>query len=305
MKIVITGGTGFIGLPLVEALLQKGHDLTVLTRDPSKGSLKNVQYEAWSLDNIDGPKLASLMNGKDAVVHLSGEPLAAGRWTEKRKREIMFSRINSTRAIVDAISSAEVPPKVLVSTSAVGYYGPRGDEIADEEGSHGDDFLSRVCVAWENEANKAKSPNTRVVVLRLGIVLGKGGGALERLARPIESGLGGKLGTGMQWMPWIHRDDVVNMILFVLENEKAEGVFNATAPNPVTNEAFTNVLGRVLKKTPRLTIPSFILRVVFGREFADLVLLSGQKALPERALNMGFEFKYADLEKALLDIFEK
>ena len=305
MKILVTGGTGFIGNSLVSALRKDGHDVTVLSRNPENGSVEGVKYEKWSAGSSDLDSWKMHVEGSDAVIHLTGEPIAEGKWTPEKKEAIVRSRSESTAAVVKAIELSENRPAVLVSSSAVGYYGPRGDEKITENDSPGTDFMSNVCVKWEDEAKKAADLGVRVALVRTGIVLGKGGGALEKLVKPFRRGIGGKLGTGLQWMPWIHMDDLVGIIVFLIENGQAEGPFNATAPDPVRNEEFTEVLGDVLGKKPRLSIPAFAVRLTAGKELADLALLSGQRAIPEKAVKLGYNFRYTNLKDALESLLKK
>lgn len=304
MKVVVTGGTGFIGNFMVSALKKGGHDVTVLTRSPEKGSIAGVKYEKWTSGMAEIESWKDHINGQDAVIHLAGEPISEGKWTPAKKEAIVQSRKESTAAVVKAIELSESKPKVLVSSSAVGYYGPRGDEDITEKDGPGKDFMSNVCVTWEEEAAKASELGVRVAILRTGIVLGKGGGALEKLVQPFKRGIGGKLGSGQQWMPWIHMDDLIGLIMFLIENNQANGPFNGTAPDPVRNEEFTQVLGKILGKKPRISIPAFAVRMTAGKELADLALLSGQRAIPEKALKLGYKFKYTSLEKALESILK-
>lgn len=278
MQVLISGASGFIGRRLRQALAAASHGTAALSRDPSR--------------------VPAELAGADAVVNLAGEPIAARRWTAARKERIRESRVNVTRALASAIASAERKPSVFVSASAVGYYGPRGDEEIDESTPPPatPDFLSRVCQDWEREA-RAAEPHTRVVLLRTGIVLGKGGGALAKMLLPFRMGVGGPVGTGRQWMSWIHMDDEVGLILHALGSEAVRGPLNATAPSPVTNADLSHALGRALHRPSFMVAPAFALRLALG-EMADM-LLTGQRVLPRAALASGYRFRHPELQGAL------
>lgn len=296
MKLVVAGGTGFIGSTLCTQLLQRGHSLTVLTRSsPATMHPPNQKWLAWR-PGLSGA-WEEAIDGADGVVNLSGEPIAAKRWTERQKERIRSSRIETTRALVSAISKAKVRPKFLVNASATGYYGPRGDERLTEEAGPGKDFLARTCIEWEEEATRAESYGLRVVRLRTGIALGRGGGALEKMVPPFKFFIGGPLGTGKQWMSWIHMEDEVGLILFSVEKSEAYGAINAVAPNPVTMKEFCKVLGQVLHRPSWAPVPAFALRLLLG-EMADM-LLTGQRVLPAQAQRLGYNFKHPTLRGAL------
>lgn len=295
MRLVITGGTGFLGSALVGRLRHDRHEVTVLTRNPrAPGELQwnpAVPRGSWT----------TAIDGADAVIHLAGAPIAEGRWTERRKAAIHDSRIESTRTIVAAIASARRPPGVLVSGSAVGFYGDRGDEPVTEEAAPGSDFLARVAVEWEGEA-LAVPPATRLVLLRTGVALDRSGGALPKMALPFYFFAGGPLGSGRQYVSWIHRDDWVEMVCWALVTGRVTGPLNATAPNPVTNREFATTLGRVLRRPALIPTPAAALRLALG-EMGDALLLSGQQARPAKALARGFTFRYPTLAAALREIF--
>ncbi|ADU51556.1 domain of unknown function DUF1731 [Thermaerobacter marianensis DSM 12885] len=314
MRVVIGGGTGLIGSALAHRLLEDGHEVVVLTRSPGTaaggggpeaagpGHLRRVTWTAAPAGPGEPePAWWEAVEGAGAVVNLAGESIAAGRWTPRQKERILQSRLQATRALVQAIAAARRKPAVLVSGSAVGYYGPRGDEAIDETAPPGTDFLSRVCVAWEAEARKAEEAGVRVALVRTGLVLAREGGALPRLVLPFRLGAGGPLGSGRQWVPWIHVDDLVGLIRFLLAAEGQEGPFNGTAPHPVTNRDFARVLGKVLGRPAWLPAPAFALRLALG-EMADALLLSGQRAVPRRALAEGFVFRFPEVEPALRDV---
>jgi hypothetical protein len=237
------------------------------------------------------------IDGADGVVNLAGEGIAEKRWTERQKEIIRSSRIDCTRALVHAIAKSKAKPKFLINASAVGYYGARGEETLTEESAPGKDYLARVCVAWEEEAKKAQDQGVRVALVRTGIVLAKGKGALAKMVPPFKFFVGGPLGSGKQWMPWIHVEDEIGLILFLIENANAQGSFNATAPNPVTMEEFCSVLGKVLNRPSWAAVPASALTLLLG-EMADMVL-AGQRALPKGAEKLGYNFKHPTITEAL------
>ncbi len=295
--VLVTGGTGFIGQALCTTLRDRGQTFTALARRPerAKAGLAGVK-EAWKWRPKMEPAPLAAVQGAGAVVHLAGESVA-GRWDALKKRAIRDSRIVGTRHLVEAIGEAKSKPGVLVCASAVGYYGDRGDEELTEEAVAGSDFLADVCQAWEAEARRAEEFGVRVVSLRTGLVLGRGGGALKQMLLPFKLGLGGPLGSGKQWMPWVHLDDVVGIILHAIEQPRVRGPVNATAPTPVRNLEFSKTLARVLHRPAFLPVPAFGLKVLLG-EFAD-VLLASQRVLPKRTQELGYSFRYPDLEAAL------
>lgn len=305
MKLVIAGGTGFLGGRLAESSAEAGHEVIVLTRslpsgvtqhDPSTGR-PGVTRAGWRPEGLD--EWAVRLDGADAVVNLAGESIGAARWTPQTKRRLRESRLAATRALVDAARRARRPPRVFVSASAVGYYGAAvGDRVLDEEAPPGEDFLARLCVDWEQEASRATDFGTRVVLVRTGLVLDAGGGAVAKMLPAFRLGLGGRFGSGRQYVPWIHRLDWVELVQWALAEPRVSGPLNATAPNPVTNAAFARALGRALGRPTWLPAPAFALRLVLG-EMADALLLSGQRAVPARALARGFEFRFRDLDRAL------
>ncbi|HZT75730.1 MAG TPA: TIGR01777 family oxidoreductase [Vicinamibacterales bacterium] len=278
MRTIIAGGTGFLGRPLAAALAADGHEVVALPRG--------------STDGIDGA---------DVVVNLSGEPIAGTRWSAAQKQRILDSRITTTRRIAEAIRAARRPPRVFVSGSGVGYYGPRGDEIVTEAEGPGGDFLAGVCVAWEAEAGRA-ADCTRVVRVRTGLVLERDGGALPQMLPPFWFGAGGPVGSGRQYWPWIHRADWIALVRWTIETDAVEGAINATAPAPATNRAFASALGRALHRPAFLPAPAMALRLMLG-EMADALLLSGQRAVPEKAQRLGFTFRYPELDRALTALF--
>jgi uncharacterized protein (TIGR01777 family) len=308
MRILIAGGTGLIGRALIDLLLPEGHDLIVLTRDPARAALPaGVQVAGWDARTAQG--WAHLVEGADAMVNLAGESIAGtgaipARWTAARKRRIRESRLNATRAVVEAIEQAREKPNVLVQGSAVGFYGGREDDVVlDEDAPAGDDFLAEVAVAWEAASEPVEAMGVRRALARTGLVLSATGGSLPPTLLPFKLFLGGPLGHGQQWWPWIHIRDEVRALYFLITEPRAAGPFNLVAPNPVTNREFAQTLGRVLGRPALLHTPATILRLALG-EMADL-LLKGQRAVPKRLLELGFEFAYPDLEGALRDLLRK
>ena len=296
MKIVLTGATGMIGSLLTERLSKSQHALVLLSRRPPvEISVAKKQWLAWQ-PGASG-EWERAIDGADAVINLAGEPIAGKRWTPKQKEILRSSRVDGTKALVDAIAKAQVKPKLMISGSAVGYYGPHGDEALNEDSKPGDDFLARLCVDWEAQAQKAESLGVRVCLLRTGIVLAKGEGALKKMVPPFKMFIGGPLGSGRQWMPWIHVEDEVGLIQFLIDNENARGAFTGTAPNPVTMGEFSKTLGGVLNRPSWARVPPSVLALMVG-EMAEM-LLNGQRAIPEAAIKLGFKFKYPNLKLAL------
>lgn len=297
MRALVTGATGFIGRRLV-ARLEKP---IVLSRDADRArALLGPGPEVFAWDPSSGPPTPEAFRGVEAVFNLAGESVGAGRWTRRRKAAIRESRISGTRNLVMAMEGLPERPRVLVSVSAIGYYGDRGGQPLDETASPGSDFLAEVCVAWEAEARRASASGVRVVTPRLGIVLGPDGGALQKMRTPFKLGLGGRLGSGEQWMSWIHVDDAVGILLHAARTGTLSGPVNAVAPGPVTNREFTRTLGAVLGRWTIFPMPAFALRVVVG-EFAK-VLLSSQRVEPRAAERSGYSFTHSALEGALRSI---
>jgi hypothetical protein len=296
MKLLVTGASGFIGTALCQQLLEQGHSLTLFTRgSPPNANTAAKRWLHWTPGTLRSWE--SEMDGLDGVINLTGEPIAARKWTNTQRRRLEKSRVDATHVLVTACAKAERKPKFLINASAVGYYGPHGDEILTEETPCGEDFLSELCRDWEEEAIMAEQYGMRVVRLRTGIVLGPDGGALEKMITPYRFFLGGPLGSGKQWMSWIHLEDQVRLILHIINNPQARGAINATAPNPVRNEEFSRALGKVLKRPSWFGVPAFVLRMRLGA-MAEM-LLTGQRVVPAAAQRLGFEFHYPDLPEAL------
>jgi uncharacterized protein len=296
MKLVISGATGFIGSALCARLLEKGHTLALLTRGKPPDS--GTPAKSWLHWTPGSPgDWESAVDGADGVINLAGEPIAGKRWTADQKRKLRVSRIESTRSLVGAAAKANQKPKFLLNASAVGYYGPRGDEIITEEARPGSDFLAVLCREWEEEAQRAEPLGVRTVRLRTGIVLGRGGGALAKMAPPFKFFVGGPLGSGAQWMPWIHLEDEVGLMVHLMERAEASGPVNATSPNPVRMKEFCRALGQAMGRPCWAPVPAFALRLVLG-EMAEM-LLTGQRAIPAAAERLGYRFRYSDLREAL------
>jgi hypothetical protein len=294
MYITVTGATGFVGPRLTRALLDAGHAVHALARKRPANLPPSVQFSEWRSGETEPP--SESLARADAVIHLAGEPVAQ-RWTPEVKRRIVTSRVDGTRHLVNALSTQSRRPQVLICASAIGFYGSRGDEILTERSSPGDDFLAQVVVEWEKAAVLAEALGIRVVRIRLGMVLGKDGGALAKMLPPFRLGLGGRLGDGRQWTSWVHIDDVIHLILFALVNAGVRGPINATSPNPVTNREFTMELAAALHRPAIFPVPALALKLLFG-EMASVVLAS-QRVIPEAAKTAGFEFQYPKLGPAL------
>ena len=302
MRALVTGATGFVGHRLLAHL----QDAVVLSRDGAKAEkeLARFRVKAFSWDPQKEPAPAAAFDGIDAVFHLAGEPVASGRWTSAKKIRLRESRIAGTRNLVATLAQLPVKPKVLISASAVGYYGDRGDEVLAESASPASGFLAELCQAWEREALQAQQHGIRVAPVRVGIVLGEKGGALSKMLTPFYLGAGAPLGNGRQYMPWIHIEDLVRMMLFAAEHDQVHGPLNGTAPNPVTNREFTKALGRAVHRPTFMPpVPGIMLRLMLG-EFGS-ILLDSQRAVPRAAEWAGFKFDFPELEPALNNIFKK
>ncbi|MFM8519065.1 MAG: TIGR01777 family oxidoreductase [Solirubrobacterales bacterium] len=299
-KILVTGGSGMIGAALCNALIDRGDAVVGLSRDPASAARSQpaVEWHAWEPTRERPPVEA--ISGTDAVVNLAGEPINQ-RWNASVKDRIAQSRIKATANLVDGITTADDPPGTLISGSAIGYYGNRGDELLYEDAAPGDDFLAGVVVEWEAAAEAAAGQGIRVATVRTGHVLDPSGGLLGELLTPFKLGLGGPIGDGNQYMSWIHRDDEVGILLWCLENEAVSGPVNGTAPNPVTNREFAKELGRAVKRPAVVPIPGFALGALRGPEFAK-VLQEGQRVYPRVAIDGGYEFKQPDLAGALANL---
>ena len=293
-KILIAGGTGLVGQALEGRFQSEGHEVTVLTRGQTSGNRVH-----WDGETTDG--WLDRMEGCDVVVNLAGDNLAAGHWTTAKKQRILDSRIGSSKAVVTAVKQVENKPKLLLQASAIGFYGDRGDEDLDENAAMGRGFLADTCKKWEDALGKMETPDTRLVIMRLGVVLDRNGGIVKKLVGPFKGFVGGHLGSGSQWLSWIHIKDVVGAVEYFIRNENLAGIYNITSPYQATSREFSKCLGRVLRRPSWLHMPAFAARAVFG-DMADQMLLAGQKVNARRLLDAGYPFQFSDLNRALEDI---
>ena len=295
-RVTVTGATGLIGPQLVRALQGRGDEVTVLTRDPARAGevLGDVKAIAWDL--MSEPAPAQALSGRDAVVHLAGAPVAQ-RWTQEARRAIRDTRVTGTGHLIDGLRGAEERPRVLVSSSAIGYYGAHGEEPLDEDSPPGRDFLAEVCVEWEREARAAEDLGMRTVQVRTGVVLDGSGGALGKMLPPFRMGVGGPVAGGRQYISWIHTSDLVGIILASIDDERWSGPVNATAPEPFSNRDFSRVLGRVLHRPAIFPVPALAIKALYG-DMAEIVT-SGARVMPAKALVLGYTFAEPDLERAL------
>lgn len=301
MRIMITGGTGLIGSALSRSLIESGNEVTVLTRSPGRRQAQaseGINFEEWDGETVGG--WGQQVSKVDAIVNLAGAGIAEGRWTPARKEQIRGSRTRSGQALVSAIQDSGTVPKLLIQSSAVGYYGPGDDQVITEDTSPGSDFLAGVCKDWEASTEQVESLGVRRVVIRTGVVLSAQGGALPRMTMPFRLFAGGPLGSGKQYFPWIHIEDEVAAIRFFLEDEQTSGPYNLAAPNPPTNKEFVRHLGQVMGRPSLMPTPSFALRTLFGE--MSTVLLDGQRAVPSRLQEAGYQFIFPDPVAALRDL---
>lgn len=304
MKIAVTGATGFVGSRLVERLQQEGHGVVVFTRNPERAARIFPQsafptVEITSYTPTQSGDWQGAIAGCDGVVNLAGEPIAEGRWTPQRKHEILSSRELGTQKIVEAIAQASPRPSVLVNSSAVGYYGTSETLQFDETSAPGHDFLAEVCQKWEAAAQQVNASDTRLAIIRTGIVLGMGG-VIAKMLLPFQLFAGGPLGSGRQWLSWVHRDDLVNLMIRALTQADMQGIFNGTAPNPVRMSEFCQTFGEVMNRPSWLPVPDFALELLLGD--AAQVVLQGQQVMPKRTLASGFDYHYPHIEQALQDV---
>jgi hypothetical protein len=300
MRVIITGGTGLIGRALTRGLSTQGHEIVLLSRRPEKAVdlPPGTRAERW--DGRTRAGWGALANGADAIVNLAGENLAAGRWTPEQKTRIRESRIHAGQAVVEAVEEAAEKPRLVIQASGLGYYGCRGEETITEETAPGDDFLAQVAVEWEASTAAVESSGVRRAVIRTAPVLSMEDGAFPRMIRPFRFFVGGPLGNGQQWFPWIHIADEVGAIRFLIKNSAAKGPFNLTSPNPLRNADFARTLGRAMGRPASFPTPAFVLKLLFG-EMAS-VLLGGQRAVPQGLLDLGFSFRFPDGESAMRDL---
>lgn len=301
-RIIVTGATGFIGKALCFRLLEEKYDVVALSRSKEKGEKifgSDVTVVEWDAKSSEG--WLEHANGAYAVVNLAGENIGSGRWTAKKKQAILQSRLDAGRAVVEAAKSVEKKPGIIIQASAIGYYGLRGDEIIDESSSPGEGFLAEVVKKWELSTQEVESQNIRRVIIRSGVVLGKEGGAFFRLVKPFRLFVGGHLGSGKQWFSWIHLEDEVNAILFLIQRVDLKGIFNLTAPHQLIQKDFARLTGKIMKRPSWLPVPGFVLRLFFG-EMAKEMLLSGQRVSPRRLLEGSYRFFYPQVELAIKEI---
>jgi uncharacterized protein (TIGR01777 family) len=301
-RIIVTGATGFIGKALCFRLLEKKYDVVALSRSKEKGEkIFGTDATVVEWDGKSSEVWQDYANGAYAVVNLAGENIGSGRWTPKRKQSILQSRLDAGRAIVEAAKSVEKKPRVIIQASAIGYYGSRGDEIIDESSLPGESFLVEVVKKWEQSTQGVESLKIRRVIIRSSIVLGKEGGVFLRLVKPFRLFVGGHLGSGKQWFSWIHLEDEVKAILFLIERGDLSGVFNLTAPHQLIQKDFFHILGKIMKRPSWFPVPGFVLRLIFG-EMAKETLLSGQRVIPRQLLEAGYRFLYPQAELAIKEI---
>jgi uncharacterized protein (TIGR01777 family) len=300
MNCLITGATGFVGRRLVEKLLASGHSVQYLGRNRDKKMDSRAAFHSWDEPSVTAPPLNAIPR-MDAVIHLAGEPIAQ-RWTEDTKRKIAESRIVSTKNLVASIAALRHKPQVLVCASAIGYYGDRGNEVLTESAPAGRGFLADLCAAWEAEADKAQATGLRVVKIRIGVVLGQGG-ALGQMIPPFRLGVGGRFGDGNQWMSWIDREDLIDMMRWAIETDTVNGVLNGTAPEPVTNMQFTKILAAALHRPAVIPMPKFALQLILG-EMAQF-LFNSTRAIPAAATSQGFAFRYNKLEDSIRQVLRQ
>ncbi len=301
MRVIVTGGSGLIGRAVVDSLAQDGHEVIVLSRNPEavKNLPRGACAEKWDGNTAQG--WGKFVNGADAIVNLAGATISE-KWSAAHKQEIRKSRVNAGTAIVEAVKAAEQKPRVVIQASAVGYYGPRGAEEITEDSSAGADFLASVCKDWESSTIELETLGIRRPIIRTGVVLDKHGGALPKMVMPIKMFVGGPIGSGKQYFPWIHRQDEVAAIRWLIDNPNAHGAYNLSAPLPLTNKDFTHVIGKVLGRPTFMPVPAFAMKAMFG-EMATL-LLDGQREVPMRLVKEGFKFKFINAETALRDVLK-
>jgi uncharacterized protein (TIGR01777 family) len=296
MRILITGGTGFIGQALCPRLAAAGHEVVLLSRQAKPRLPGGASSSVTRLDDLDA-------GGFGGVINLAGEPIGEGRWTPARRKLLLDSRIGTTSRLIEWMQRAKRPPGVLVSASAVGYYGEQGEREVTEDTQPTPGFTHDLCAAWEREAGRATDLGVRLCIPRIGVVLDRDGGALAKMLPAFRMGAGGRLGSGQHWFPWIHREDMAAILQWLLENPAASGAYNASAPNPATNDAFTRALGRALGRPTLLPMPAAALKLLFG-EMSELLLVS-DRMVPKRLLQEGFRFRYPNLDGALAAIFRR
>ncbi|MGD9898440.1 MAG: TIGR01777 family oxidoreductase [Calditrichaceae bacterium] len=302
MKIIITGATGFIGSRLSKRLIDSGHAVIALSRDPEKAQRilgNEITCLMWAGKDI--VPWVDQLNGDYGIINLAGENIAAGRWSAERKKRILRSRVEAGEIIVNAARQAKKKPEFMIQASAIGIYGSSRDIVLDEQTNPGEGFLADVCKRWEESSKELENMQIRRIIIRTGVVLGKNGGIIKKMTLPFKLFMGGPPGSGKQGFSWIHIEDEIRAIIFLLESKNQKGIFNLTAPNPVTMSKFTKIFGNALKRPSWLPVPSFVLKIMFG-EMAEEMILSGQKVLPKALLKEGFTFNFPDLKEAVTDL---
>ena len=302
-RVLVTGGTGLIGRALAGDLTRAGYEVIMLSRNPAKTRDfgPGIRVERWDARTAEG--WGSLVEGAAAIVNLAGASIGIPPlpWTTARKREIRTSRLNAGRAVVEAVRQARIKPRVVIQASGVGYYGLHGDEVLTEDAPAGKDFLASVAVDWEASTAEVEAVGVRRAIVRTGLLFSRRASVLQYMALPFRLFVGGPLGSGKQWQPWIHMDDEIGVICFLIENEMARGPFNLAAPNPVTNAELARIMGRVLHRPAFIPTPAIAMKLIFG-ELAELLLLGGQRAVPQKLSQLGYKFKFTDVELALRDL---
>ena len=304
MRAIITGGTGLIGRQLAASFIKDGHEAIALSRDPERhqGHMPpGVELVAWDAQSVQG--WGELADGADAIVNLVGENLSAKPWSPAQKRRIRESRLNGGKAVVEAIRQAKHKPRVVIQASGVNYYGPCGDEVIGEDHPAGSDFLSQVCVDWEASTAEVENMGVRRAITRSGVVLDKKEGALPRFLLQFRLFAGGPLGNGRQWLAWIHPQDEINAIRYLIDHEDASGPFNLASPNPKTNREFGKAIGRVLHRPALMPVPAFAIKLVFGE--MSIVVLKGQRTTQQRLADLGFQFSHPELQEAIKNVISK
>jgi uncharacterized protein len=304
MKIIIPGGTGLIGSFLSQKLADDGYEIIVLTRNNKHKDKKvhaGIRFELW--DGKTSTGWGDLVNGAFAIINLAGENISSGRWTRERKQSILESRVDAGNAVVEAIKVADQKPAIVIQSSAVGYYGVHKDDVVDETNDPGDDFLSKVCIDWENSSRSVTEYGVKHIVIRLGVVLSKSGGALPKMILPFKFFAGGPVGTGDQFISWIHPEDVAEAILFLMKNPTNSGIFNLSSIGSVNNREFSKAIGAVLQRPSFMPVPAIVLKSIFGE--MSTVLLDGQRVMPSNLLNLGYQFRFPDINIALKEILQK
>jgi hypothetical protein len=302
MTVIITGGSGLVGRALTASLTTDGHEVIILSRSPEKVTQLPNQAQAEGWDGRSPQGWGHLANEAEAIVNLAGASLADSRWTDARKKQLLDSRVLPGQAVTQAVEAATNRPRVVIQASAVGYYGPGGDEEIDETASPGNDFLAKLCLDWEAATAPIAGMGVRLATMRTGVVLSMKGGALPKQSLPFKMFVGGPVGSGKQWYPWIHIDDAVAGIRFLIETELAAGPINLTAPNPVTNAQFGRTIGKVMGRPAFMPAPAFAMKLLFGE--MSTVLLDGQRVIPKALQDLGFTFKFPDVESALRDLLK-